>query len=131
VPRLRVLLVEPDPALQRVVGRELGRYHTVLEAPSIARAIDLLTRDDRIQVLVSAYALDGATAAKLFGIAARRWPRVRRILYTDRAPLRAPMQRLAQGVVDPAAPFEELLNAIATAPAPGRAPTSSRGSTDR
>jgi DNA-binding NtrC family response regulator len=110
--RRTVLLVESDPDLADVLVRVLGRRRNVVVAPSIARAMTILSREPRIHSLVVSYKLSDGTAARLFCSAQRRWPHVRRVLYADPARARRRAKLLAHVVVDVQAPFETLFAAV-------------------
>jgi DNA-binding NtrC family response regulator len=107
----RVLLVESDEAMARVLERELSRAHRVLTVSTIARALALLDHHTRVDVVVAAYRLKDGTASKLFDVVARRWRQVRRVLLKDAAGA-LPRRTQADSVVDTSANFEDLLNAI-------------------
>jgi CheY-like chemotaxis protein len=107
----RILLVESDEAMARVLERELSRAHRVTTVATIARALALLDHHARFDVVVAAYRLRDGTASKLFDVVARRWRPIRRVLLKEGAA--APARRvLADSVVDTGANFEDLLNAI-------------------
>jgi DNA-binding NtrC family response regulator len=107
-----ILLVESDPDLASVIDRALRRGRSVVIAPSISRAMQLLARDSRIHSVVTSYQLSDGTAAKLLGGVKRRWPHVRRVLYADAALARDRAKLLAHVVVDTAEPFTVLSGAV-------------------
>jgi len=110
--RRRILLVEPDPDLARVLERELERTQTVVVVPTLARALAVLEAGTRLHVVLSANRLRDKTAAALFWLVRRRWSYLRRVVYAPAGRVRRPTRELAHAVVATEAPFEELLDAI-------------------
>jgi DNA-binding NtrC family response regulator len=110
--RRTILLVESDHKIAGILDRELGRARSVIVAPSISRALQTLSHDQRIHSVVTSYRLSDGTAAKLLGGVKRRWPHVRRVLYADPNIARPRAKQLADVVIDTAGPFEALLDAV-------------------
>jgi DNA-binding NtrC family response regulator len=111
VPR-RILLVESDPAMAKVLERELGRVHRVLTVPTVSRALALLDQGRPVDVVVAAYRLRDGTAARLFDVVSRRWRHVRRVVLRE-ADAPPPGRRLhVDSVVQTWSSFEDLLNAV-------------------
>ena len=112
-PRLRrVLLVESMAPLGRVLARHLGTRFDVVTAASVSQAVALLHNGKRFDIVVSSYQLGSETAGKLFAILRRRWPQVRRVLYTDERALRQSARALAHSIVDTGAPLETLADTL-------------------
>ncbi|HZS39227.1 MAG TPA: hypothetical protein VFF06_20490 [Polyangia bacterium] len=116
----RILLVEHDPSMARIVARELGRHHRVYVASSIAAAMRKMSvaGGPVVDVVVSAYRLRGETGLKLLAIFARRWPYIRRLLYTDSEQIPARADKLTDAVIQLPGTFDDLLRAIEHAPQP-------------
>jgi DNA-binding NtrC family response regulator len=68
--------------MAKILQRSLGE-RPVLVAEGVTRALRMMERSRRVAVVVSNYRLSDGTARKLFAFVSRRWPRVRRILYSD------------------------------------------------
>src|ERR1700748_3925557 len=74
----RVLLVEADRPLARVIPRALSPRYLVTPQPSAEGALHLLERGLDVHVVLSAYRLShGTTARWLLSAVRRRWPRLR------------------------------------------------------
>ena len=109
----RLLLVESDPTMAKVLERELARVHRVLTVPTVSRALALLDGGRPIDVVVAAYRLRDGTAVRLFDVVARRWKHIRRVLLREE--VTPPGRRLhADAVVQTESSFEDLLNAVAS-----------------
>lgn len=68
--------------MAKILQRSLGE-RPVLVAEGVTKALRLMERSRRVAVIVSNYRLRDGTARKLFAFVSRRWPSVRRILYSD------------------------------------------------
>jgi DNA-binding NtrC family response regulator len=107
----KVLLVESDPALANVIARELSRRHVVSIAATVPEAIAALERS-RFQVVISASRIGDHASSVLFAALNRRWPRLRRVLYTEAAARRVSADTLAHAIVETSASFQKLLESI-------------------
>jgi len=111
---LRVLLVESDRPLGRVISRALERRHSVTTLSSVEGALHAVQRGQQFDVVVAAYRLrEGTTSRRLLSSMRWRWPRPRLVLYAADADLRADVRALADVVVKMPADFDELLRAVA------------------
>jgi DNA-binding NtrC family response regulator len=108
----RVLLVESEEPMARVLERELSRVHSVIRVPTVARALALLDQGTRVNVVVAAYHLRDGTATRLFEVVARRWHNVRRVLLRDQRTGGPARRAMADVVIDHASNFADLLDAI-------------------
>jgi DNA-binding NtrC family response regulator len=107
----KVLLVESDPALANVIARELSRRHVVAIAATVPEAIAALERS-RFQVVIAAGRIGDHSSSVLFAALNRRWPRLRRVLYTEAAARRVSADTLAHAIVETSASFQKLLESI-------------------
>ena len=110
-PARRVLLVEPDRALGRILERVLSRQHKVTVSTSAEAALRVLGGSPA-DVVVTAYRLHGATARQLLTHLRHGWPRPRVVVYAAEADLRAPVRALADAVVRLPGDFEDILRAV-------------------
>ena len=110
---LRVLLVESDRPLGRVITRALERRHSVTTFSSVEGALHAVGRGLSVDVVVAAYRLrEGTTSRRLLSTMRWRWPRPRLVLYAADADLRADVRALADVVVHTQADFDALLKAV-------------------
>lgn len=110
--RKRVLLVEADAALARVLTRDLGRQYSVAAVPRISAALRLFAGGERFDVVCCARRVGDGTAGSLFDVLHRRWPRVRRIVYVDGGSVRGRVRLLADAIVDASASLAALRDAL-------------------
>lgn len=106
-----MLLVESDAALANVIQRELARRHTVSVAATVPEAIASLERG-QFQSVIAAQKIGDHSASVLFAALNRRWPRLRRVLYTEAAARRVSADTLAHAIVETSASFQKLLETI-------------------
>jgi signal transduction histidine kinase len=71
--RLRILVVDDDPALRRVIGRALGRRHQVALADGAAQALALI-RCERPDVIVTDLMMPEMDGLGLFERIRAEWP---------------------------------------------------------
>lgn len=107
------LLVESDPALSKILLREL-KSRTVLTATTIDKALRILEAELRLEVIVSSHKRSDGAAKKLFALAMRRWPNVRRVLSVDGERLKKSSIARAGAALSGSVvcEFEELRNAV-------------------
>jgi ActR/RegA family two-component response regulator len=108
----RVLLVEADPQLAQVIARELSRRHVVAVAATVPQAIAALTKGPRYHVVIAAQKIGDHSSGVLFAALNRRWPHLRRVLYTEAAARRVSADTLAHAIVETSASFQKLLEQI-------------------
>ncbi len=109
----RVLLVESDRALGRVIARALERRHSVTLLSSVESALHALGQREDVDAVVSAYRLrEGTTARRLLSSVRWRWPRPRLVLYAADTDLRADVRAMADVVVRLPGEFDELMRAV-------------------
>ena len=68
--------------MAQILRRELSGRPVII-ANGVGEALRALERTPRIGVVVTNYRLKDGTARKLFVASSRRWPNVRRVLYSD------------------------------------------------
>ncbi len=112
--RRKILLVEHDPLMAKIVARELERRHRVMVVPSIAAAMRKLTAAGApmFDVVICAYRLRGETGQKLLAIIERRWPYVRRLLYADSEVIPEKAARCSHAVIQLPGTFDDLRRAV-------------------
>ncbi len=77
----RILVVDDDDVVRRATRRLLERRGlVVVEANDADTALDVLGRDDAIEVVLSDHAMPGRTGRQLLAEVADRFPEVRRVL---------------------------------------------------
>jgi hypothetical protein len=94
-----------------VIARELSRRHVVAIAATVPEAIAALERS-RFQVVIAAGRIGDHSSSVLFSALNRRWPRLRRVLYTEAAARRVSADALAHAIVETSASFQKLLESI-------------------
>jgi DNA-binding NtrC family response regulator len=113
--RRRILLVEHDPLMAKIVARELERHHRVFVVPGISAAMRKLTvaGGPVFDVVITAYRLRGETGIKLLSMVARRWPYIRRLLYADSELIPADKaEKHSHAVIQLPGTFDELHRAV-------------------
>ena len=112
--RRRILLVEHDPLMAKIVARELERHHRVFVVSSISAALRKLTIAGApvFDVVLSAYRLRGETGLKLHEIVARRWPYLRRLLYADTELIPDKATRHTHTIIQLPGTFDDSLRAV-------------------
>jgi CheY-like chemotaxis protein len=72
--RTRVLLVDDEPAIRRVITQALAPYHDVTAAASGLEALALLERGDAFDAMLCDLTMPGMGGVELYDHVARRWP---------------------------------------------------------
>ncbi len=110
----RVLLVESDRALARVIARALERRHRVTVVESVSAAVKALAGrgSSAVDVVVANYELGRrASGASLSRTVGARWPGIKRVVYASGEVPRENL-RHAHAVVTMPGDFAELLRVV-------------------
>jgi len=84
----RVLLVDDDPLIASATAEMLEDLgHTVVEATSARRALDLLAKDTKVDLVITDHAMPGMTGVELARAIGQQWPALPVILATGYAEL--------------------------------------------
>ena len=84
----RVLLVDDDPLIASATAEMLEDLgHIVVEAASARRALDLLAKNTKVDVVITDHAMPGMTGVELAHAIGQQWPELPVILATGYAEL--------------------------------------------
>jgi response regulator RpfG family c-di-GMP phosphodiesterase len=117
--RLRVLVVDDEPAILRALGRELADVATVRTAGSVNEALTLVD-NEVFDVVIADLRMPDRWGDELLAYVAARAPETRRLLLTaDNDPQRTVAELLEQQVIEACfrKPWgEDLLRTVVAAP---------------